>query len=109
MEKQRVKISLLCDVYGELLTKRQRDMLRLFYDYDNSLSEIAEQYSITRQGVFDCINKGEEALLRFESALKLLEKKEKITDRLNSIKASVKGNNEDVDKDIEAISRLLGE
>lgn len=109
MQDQRVKISLLCDIYGALLTERQRDMLRLFYDYDNSLSEIAQQYSITRQGVFDCINKAEEALFNFENALKLLEKKEKITACLLSIKEDIKDNNADIMKNLETISKLLGE
>ena len=50
-----MEITRLKDVYGALLTDRQAEMLSLFYDFDNSLSEIAEQYGVSRQAVRDVI------------------------------------------------------
>ena len=44
-----MEITRLKDVYGALLTDRQAEMLSLFYDFDNSLSEIAEQYGVSRK------------------------------------------------------------
>ena len=48
MEKN-VKVSMLCEVYGNLLTKKQLSILQDYYDKDLSLSEIAQNQEITRQ------------------------------------------------------------
>lgn len=71
-------IIILCDLYGSLLTEKQLNMLRLFYDFDNSLSEIAEQYGVTRQAVRDSIMKATESLENIESKLRFRAKFEKI-------------------------------
>ena len=57
MEKN-VKVSMLCEVYGNLLTKKQLSILQDYYDKDLSLSEIAQNQEITRQAVRDIIKKG---------------------------------------------------
>lgn len=49
------QMSLLFDFYGELLTGRQRDFFDLYYNENLSLSEIAENAGISRQGVRDVI------------------------------------------------------
>ena len=59
-----VKIGILCDIYGELLTKKQQDILDLYYGSNLSLAEIAEELGITRQAVRDSIVKGEKKLFR---------------------------------------------
>lgn len=60
-----VKIGLLCDIYGELLTKKQQNVLDLYYNENLSLAEVAEEVGITRQAVKDSIAKGEKRLFRF--------------------------------------------
>ena len=45
-----LNMSILLDLYGELLTEKQRDVLELYYNDDLSLAEIAQQYEISRQG-----------------------------------------------------------
>ena len=50
MEKN-VKISLLLEIYGKLLTDRQSDIADLYYNQNLSLSEIADEIDITRQAV----------------------------------------------------------
>lgn len=45
-----LEISLLFDFYGDMLTEKQRDVVELYYNDDLSLSEIAENEGITRQG-----------------------------------------------------------
>ena len=47
-------MALLLDVYGDMLTEKQKDTLTLYYDEDLSLTEIAENTGITRQGVHKC-------------------------------------------------------
>ena len=44
------EIAVLIDFYGEMLTAKQRDFLEYYYNDDLSLSEIAENEGITRQG-----------------------------------------------------------
>lgn len=68
------RIPLLMDVYGSLLTDKQRDAMELYYDEDYSLSEIAEHEKITRQGVRDNIRRGEQVLLDAEERLGLCDK-----------------------------------
>ena len=68
---KKLETSDLLDIYGELLTEKQRDMLELYYNDDLSLAEIAEHYEISRQGVHDSIKRGEEALEEYERVLGL--------------------------------------
>lgn len=67
-------MSLLLDFYGDVLTEPQREAMDLFYNGDLSLSEIAEDVGITRQGVRDRIVKGERILTELESKLGLVER-----------------------------------
>jgi len=54
--------SMLLDFYGELLTDKQRRCFDLHYNEDLSLSEIAEQCGISRQGVWDNIRRAEASM-----------------------------------------------
>lgn len=89
MEKN-VKISMLCEVYGKLLTERQLAILEDYYNQDLSLSEIAENNKITRQAVRDIIKKGETKLFELEEKLgimkRMLKQEEKITVILSELK-----------------------
>ena len=57
-----IKISILCQIYGKLLTEKQYQVLDDYYNNDLSLSEIAENLNITRQAVRDNIKKGDNKL-----------------------------------------------
>lgn len=59
-------ISALLDVYGNFLSEKQRTLTEHYYNDDLSLSEIAENEGITRQGVNDLIKRAEAQLLAFE-------------------------------------------
>lgn len=61
-----LKISALLDFYGCFLSEKQRNLLHHYYDEDLSLSEIAENEQITRQGVRDLIKRGELQLKKYE-------------------------------------------
>lgn len=73
MEKN-VEISMLCQMYGKLLTKKQLGILQDYYDKDLSLSEIAQNQKITRQAVRDIIKKGESKLFELEEKLEIMKK-----------------------------------
>ena len=69
-----VKVSMLCQIYGKLLTEKQLEILTDYYNNDLSLSEIAENNNITRQAVRDIIKKGENKLFELEEKLSFMEK-----------------------------------
>ena len=46
----------LWDLYGGLLTENQREITGLYFNLDLTVSEIAEQKGISRQGVSECLN-----------------------------------------------------
>ncbi|MEG0305859.1 MAG: sigma factor-like helix-turn-helix DNA-binding protein [Oscillospiraceae bacterium] len=62
-------ISFLLDFYGDVLTDKQREVMQQYYNDDLSLSEIAENFSITRQGVRDSIKRGEGTILELEQKI----------------------------------------
>lgn len=67
-----VEINLLLDFYGNLLTERQREVMGLYYEDNLSLTEIAEDLSISKQGVSDILKRSEKVLYDTESKLNLL-------------------------------------
>ena len=73
MEKN-VKISILLDIYGKMLTEKQYSLLDDYYNNDLSLSEIAENEEITRQAVRDNLKKGENNLFEYEEKLGFMKK-----------------------------------
>lgn len=79
------RVSLLLDFYGEMLTQKQREVIELYYNEDLSLAEIAEHAHITRQGVRDCVKRGEAALFEMEERLGLAERFSAVRDRLEHI------------------------
>ncbi len=81
-----LEYGLLLDVYGGLLTEKQLEMMQLYYDEDLSLSEIGEQYGISRQGVHDSLKRSEQALDEFEERLGILKARRVEIDALLSIK-----------------------
>ena len=82
---RKVEISILCEIYGKLLTKKQLNILDNYYNLDLSLSEIAENEGITRQAVRDIIKKGENKLFEFEEKLGIMKKNMKQEEKIASI------------------------
>ncbi len=64
-----IKVYDLLEVYGSLLTEKQKNMLEYYYFDDLSLSEIAENEGGSRQGAQDLIKRAEKELLKFEEIL----------------------------------------
>lgn len=77
MLKKNFIYSILYDYYGVLLKENQADIIDLYYNQDLSLSEIAEDMNISRQGVYDALKRAEKSLIDYEEKIKLHEKYEK--------------------------------
>jgi predicted DNA-binding protein YlxM (UPF0122 family) len=84
MEKN-IEISLLLDFYGGLLKPDAAEMIDLYYNEDLSLSEIAVQTGITRQGVRDRIKRCEQTLFELEQKLGMLKRFRQLEQGLDRI------------------------
>ncbi len=80
-----LQASILLDFYGEMLTQKQRDFFEYYYNEDLSLSEIAENEGITRQGVRDSIKRAEAQLQEMENRLGLYARFQEMKAGLNEI------------------------
>ena len=85
-----VKIALLYDFYGEILTAKQVDAIDLYYNEDLSLAEISRHLNITRQGVLDNIRRGENALIKMEEKLGLVAKFDGIHEKLDEVNGIIR-------------------
>lgn len=107
--EEKIKISILCQIYGKLLTEKQYQILDDYYNNDLSLSEIAENNNITRQAVNDVINKGKNRLIEIEEKLLFMEKilnQEKVIE--NIIENLEKSENKTLKKsEIEKVTKQL--
>lgn len=80
----------LYDYYGELLTDKQKEYFEYYYMENLSLSEISENYNISRNAVHKQIKDAENKLLFYESKLKLSEKGKKIEELLINVDEKIK-------------------
>ncbi len=85
-----MRLTLLLDYYGDLLSEQRRSVMELYYCEDLSLSEIAENTGITRQAVRDSIKKGETELHRIDEALNLVNRMQTIQDRCSAASDQLK-------------------
>lgn len=79
------EIGLLMDFYGQLLTENQLSVMEMYYNEDWSLSEIAENLNISRQGAHDFIKRSKAMLVEYEEKLHLVERFQKNKERINSL------------------------
>ncbi len=83
------KQSLLYDFYGQLLTKRQQEVMELYNEENLSLGEIADEFGISRQGVHDALHKAQKALEEYEEKLGLVERFNATRDAISSISGEI--------------------
>ena len=100
MGESRLMQAMLLDFYGELLTEKQRECYDLHYNEDLSLSEIAEQSGISRQGVWDNIRRAESSLRQIEEKTGLIrrftqnqEARERLRAKLTLLRERSEGEN----------------
>lgn len=84
-----VRQSLLYDFYGELLTQTQKSIYEDVVMNDLSYSELAREYGISRQGVFDMMKRCDKKLEDFEKKLKLVEKFENAREKVATIQTEI--------------------
>ena len=115
MEEGRLMQSMLLDFYGELLTDKQRECYDLHFNEDLSLSEIAEQAGVSRQGVWDNIRRAEAALQEMEAKTGLIRRfrdtrrgLEALRELLGELRGETEGRARELaDQAADAVERLL--
>ena len=80
-----VEIGTLCAFYGGLLTQKQQDALRLYYEEDLSLGEIAEELETSRQNVHELITRSAQKLRKYEEALGSMKRAEETARQLKQV------------------------
>jgi predicted DNA-binding protein YlxM (UPF0122 family) len=89
---------LLFDVYRNILTEKQMDVIDLYYNEDFSLAEISEHLGITRQGVRDHLKRGEAVLTELEQKLGLVKRYSALKRAADALKEEI----EALEKDSQA-------
>lgn len=89
VKKQAYRMAMLFDFYGDMLTERQREFYDLYYNEDLSLSEIAENYGISRQGVRDVIVRAEATLTELEDKTGIIRRFHVMQDQLKNVQRAV--------------------
>ncbi len=77
--------NLLFDFYGELLTEHQQNVYQDAVLEDMSLSEVADNYGISRQGVHDLLKRCDKSMQDYEDKLHLISKFDVIREKLKEI------------------------
>jgi hypothetical protein len=109
-----IRITMLFDFYGSLLTDKQQQIIKNYFYNDLSLAEIAANLEISRQGVYDHLHRSEENLEEYESKLGLLAKYNKLRQQISELetilvnKKFIAGNNNcELGQKLETIKSLL--
>jgi len=105
--------ALLFDFYGELLTKHQRSIYEEVVLDDYSLSEVAENHGISRQGVHDLVKRSSKILEDYEQKLHLVDKFVAIREKIHEIhgltQSYVSKSIDSEDLDVQDLNHLLKE
>lgn len=84
-----IYISSLYNIYGELLTKKQQQILESYVFNNLSLGEIAENFNISRQAVLDSVNKACSQLNKYEQTLGVLKNNTNVKQVLIQAKSKI--------------------
>lgn len=107
-----VELSLLYDFYGALLKEHKREIFEDYILNDYSLSEIATEKGMTRQGVYDIIKRSSKELRLYEEKLSLVHKFQKTKEMVNQIQSlarGIDGYNENIKKIQHISTKILDE
>ncbi|MBO9130187.1 putative DNA-binding protein [Bacillus sp. 165] len=108
MLEKTTRMNYLFDFYQSLLTPKQRNYMSLYYLDDYSLGEIAEEFEISRQAVYDNIKRTEAMLEEYEEKLLLFNKfqeRQQLVHRLKELLGN-ESLSEEVEQVVEAIEKL---
>lgn len=104
-----MRMNYLFDFYQSLLTDKQRNYLERYYLLDESLSEIAETFNVSRQAVYDNIRRTDELLEEYEMRLGLygkFEERQQLISSIQSELAKATINKEKINQYIEALQKI---
>ncbi|WP_343363800.1 putative DNA-binding protein [Listeria seeligeri] len=103
------RMNLLFDFYQELLTTKQKTYVSFYYLDDYSLGEIAEEFEVSRQAIYDNIKRTEESLEKYEEKLGMLKKYQQREKLFRELEAQLKKKNyldEQVSKTLEQLKNI---
>ena len=100
--EEKIRISMLLQIYGKLLTEKQFEFMDYYYNEDLSLSEIAENQNITRQAVREILAKSKNKLEEYEEKVMFYKKISKINPLLDKLEKTNK-------KEIQEIRKILND
>ncbi|ENQ3078496.1 MULTISPECIES: putative DNA-binding protein [Bacillus] len=109
MLEKTTRMNYLYDFYQSLLTPKQRSYMSLYYLDDLSLGEIAEEFEVSRQAVYDNIKRTEAMLEEYEEKLLLLQKfqeRQQLVAKLKQLISEEEHVDEQVKQVVEAIENL---
>ncbi|CAH0346954.1 putative DNA-binding protein [Bacillus sp. CECT 9360] len=89
MLEKTTRINYLYDFYQSLLTEKQQSYMSLYFLDDYSLGEIADEYQVSRQAVYDNIKRTEAMLEEYEAKLSLFQKFQERTKWISDMKELV--------------------
>lgn len=100
------RINFLFDFYQSLLTDKQRLYMQLYYLDDLSLGEIAGEYDVSRQAVYDNVRRTEAMLEDYEEKLNLFSKFQNRVEIVKNIEQIITGTDEQSVKVRELLNAL---
>ena len=95
-----VQFGQLFETYGALLSDDRQKIMAAYFEFNETLAEIAEERKISRQAVLDAIEKSCQKLQGFEDALGLCAKRQKLLEELTKIQQLTKFNAKDNERNI---------
>ena len=107
MKNQTFRMTMLFDFYGELLTDRQKEFYDLYYNEDLSLSEIAENYGISRQGVHDTLTRAEASLRHMEAKTGCVARDRAMDEALSVIRSAAQQLSRDPSPGVQALAQKI--
>ena len=84
--EEKIKLNRLFDIYKNLLSEGQREVMDEYLSFDFTISEIAENLSISRQAVLDSITKAEKKLKNLEEKLSFSQRLDKLEREIEKLK-----------------------
>lgn len=100
--------TLLLDLYGTLLTDKQRETLEMYYEDDLSLGEISTETGITRQGVMKCVKNAEARLSELEEQLGLVKRLSETRGYLDQLEEELASLNISDGEKLKKINSIIG-
>lgn len=101
------RMNVLFDFYGPLLTEKQQTFLKCYFQDDYSLGEIAADFDISRQAVYEHLKRAEQALEDYESKLGLAARHDQLQAGLDKLERQITGLQPQAREDIQQTINML--